>query len=83
MMTHNMQKAPRISDKTAFFRVKEELIRLIGENSVNGESCIDLLMIAKYSERVSDHATNIAEWVEDSITGVHISGARESQMPYE
>lgn len=56
-----------------FDKVKKELIGLIGENSVNGEFCIDLLMIAKYFERIGDHATNIAEWVEYSITGSHVS----------
>ena len=56
-----------------FDKVKEELIGLIGENRVNGEFCIDLLMIAKYFERIGDHATNIAEWVEYSITGTHIT----------
>lgn len=55
-----------------FEKVKEELIRLIAEDSKNGEFCIDVLMIAKYFERIGDHATNIAEWVEYSITGAHI-----------
>lgn len=51
--------------------VKDELVRLIAEDRANGEFCIDLLMIAKYLERIGDHAVNIAEWVEYSITGVH------------
>ena len=51
--------------------IKDELIRLISENKSNGESCVDLLMIAKYLERIGDHAVNIAEWVEYSITGIH------------
>lgn len=55
-----------------FNKVKAELIGLIGEDSSKGEMCLDLLMIAKYFERIGDHATNIAEWVEYSITGVHI-----------
>jgi len=55
-----------------FDKVKAELIGLIGKDRSNGEFCIDLLMIAKYFERIGDHATNIAEWVEYSITGVHI-----------
>ena len=55
-----------------FNKVKTELIGLIGEDSRKGEMCLDLLMIAKYFERIGDHATNIAEWVEYSITGVHI-----------
>ena len=51
--------------------VKDELVQLITEDKVNGEFCIDLLMIAKYLERIGDHAVNIAEWVEYSITGTH------------
>ncbi|MEE1240085.1 MAG: phosphate signaling complex protein PhoU [Acutalibacteraceae bacterium] len=54
-----------------FGYVKDELVRLIAEDRENGEFCIDLLMIAKYLERIGDHAVNIAEWVEYSITGVH------------
>ena len=41
---------------------------------MNSECALDLLMIAKYLERIGDHAVNIAEWVEFSITGVHTSG---------
>ena len=51
--------------------VKDELVQLITEDKANGEFCIDLLMIAKYLERIGDHAENIAEWVEYSITGTH------------
>lgn len=51
--------------------VKDELVLLITEDKANGEFCIDLLMIAKYLERIGDHAVNIAEWVEYSITGTH------------
>lgn len=57
-----------------FKKVKEELIGLLSEGSTReemGEFCIDMLMIAKYFERIGDHATNIAEWVEFSITGEH------------
>ncbi|MEG1524855.1 MAG: phosphate signaling complex protein PhoU [Clostridia bacterium] len=51
--------------------VKDELIALIRANSDNGEQAIDLLMISKYFERIGDHAQNIAEWAEYSITGIH------------
>ena len=51
--------------------VKDELVQLITDDRANGEFCVDLLMIAKYLERIGDHAVNIAEWVEYSITGVH------------
>ena len=54
-----------------FNRVKEELIVLIRQNADNGEQAADLLMVAKYFERIGDHATNIAEWVIFSITGQH------------
>lgn len=54
-----------------FTQIKNELVALISLDSANGEYCIDMLMIAKYLERIGDHATNIAEWVEYSITGVH------------
>ncbi len=51
--------------------IKDELIEKIRENTENGEQAIDLLMIAKYLERIGDHAENIAEWVIFSITGEH------------
>ena len=54
-----------------FDTIKEELIEKIQENKSNGEQAIDLLMIAKYFERIGDHAENIAEWVIFSITGEH------------
>jgi len=54
-----------------FCAVKEDLILLIHENVENGGQAMDLLMIAKYFERIGDHAVNIAEWVIFSITGEH------------
>ena len=54
-----------------FARVKTALIKMISENTADGEYAIDLLMIAKYFERIGDHAVNIGEWVEFSVTGVH------------
>ncbi len=54
-----------------FDDVKNELIEAIRKDAENGEQAVDLLMIAKYFERIGDHAVNIAEWVEFSITGVH------------
>jgi len=56
-----------------FDNVKFDLIDLIRADSANGEQAIDLLMIAKYFERIGDHAENIAEWVVFSITGKHES----------
>lgn len=54
-----------------FSRVKASLIDIISENPKNGEYAMDLLMIAKYFERIGDHAVNIAEWVVFSLTGMH------------
>lgn len=54
-----------------FNKVKQSLIDMIAKNPQDGEFAIDLLMIAKYFERIGDHATNIAEWVEFSVTGMH------------
>ena len=56
-----------------FDRIKQELIAQIAQNPANGERAIDLLMIAKYFERIGDHAVNIAEWVIFSVTGIHKS----------
>ncbi len=54
-----------------FQKIKQSLIHMIAENTADGEYALDLLMIAKYFERIGDHATNIAEWVQFSVTGVH------------
>ena len=59
----------------AYFRqVKQALISRIAADPADGEYALDLLMIAKYFERIGDHATNIAEWVIFSITGQHKEG---------
>ena len=55
-----------------FNRVKQDLIERISSDPSDGEFALDLLMIAKYFERIGDHATNIAEWVMFSVTGVHV-----------
>ncbi len=54
-----------------FIRVKNELISGVKEGANDAEALIDLLMIAKYFERIGDHAENIAEWVIYSMTGKH------------
>ena len=54
-----------------FDQVKAELISKIAGEPADGEYALDLLMIAKYLERIGDHAVNIAEWVIFSVTGVH------------
>lgn len=54
-----------------FMDSKKRLIKIVAETPEKGEYALDLLMIAKYFERIGDHATNIAEWVIFSVTGVH------------
>ena len=54
-----------------FVKVKECLIQNVHSST---EAFADLLMIAKYLERIGDHATNVAEWVEYSLTGTHPKG---------
>lgn len=54
-----------------FNQVKSEIVQMIGQSTENGELLIDVMMVAKYFERIGDHVVNIAEWVEYSVTGVH------------
>ena len=54
-----------------YVSVKKDLIELVHADVNNGEQAFDLLQIAKYYERIGDHAVNIAEWVIFSITGKH------------
>ncbi|MEE0685692.1 MAG: phosphate signaling complex protein PhoU [Lachnospiraceae bacterium] len=57
-----------------FSDIKTSIINWIANNPEDGEFALDLLMIAKYLERIGDHATNIAEWVIFSVTGIHKEG---------
>ena len=54
-----------------FSQIKSGIIDIIAAEPAHGEYALDLLMIAKYFERIGDHCTNIAEWVEFSVTGIH------------
>ncbi len=55
-----------------FTKVKDGIVNLISKDKKHGEQAVDIIMIAKYLERIGDHATNIAEWVVFSITGIHM-----------
>jgi phosphate transport system protein len=70
-----VQKVIRDDDAVdeLFVQVREELVQALREESGRPDAILDLLMIAKYFERIGDHAVNLAEWVEYSITGVHKS----------
>ena len=81
----NMEKAQEVITHDdivddLFQKVKEELVQIIHENPNNGEQAADLLLIAKYFERIGDHATNISEWVIFSITGTHPDLAKENAV---
>ena len=54
-----------------FIDVKKSLSTAISAGNEDGAAAIDFLMIAKYFERIGDHATNIAEWVVYAVTGIH------------
>ena len=69
-LAHKVIKHDDTVDKL-FRAIKQDLIMLINEKAENGEQATDFLMVAKYFERIGDHATNIAEWVIFSITGNH------------
>lgn len=60
-----------------FITVRDELIAMINQHPEHGDQVIDFIMIAKYFERIGDHATNIAEWVVFSLTGLH----KKHKMP--
>ena len=58
--------------------MKKRLIEIVSKEQADGEMYIDLIMIAKYYERIGDHATNIAEWVLYYLTGTKVSGNKDS-----
>lgn len=68
------EKVCKSDDKVdcAFRAMKRTLLSLIQHNPSAGNAALDLMMVAKYLERVGDHATNIAEWTMYAITGVHV-----------
>ena len=67
-LAKTVSKSDDVIDKL-FDKVKEETVEIIQRDKALGEQAIDLMMIAKYLERIGDHAVNIAEWVAFSITG--------------
>ena len=72
-LAHHVMESDDVVDEY-FNQIKAKLICLLSSGTEDSEVCIDLLMVAKYLERIGDHAENIAEWVEFSITGIHKSG---------
>ena len=75
-VNQNMEMAQEVinmDDKIddLFEKVKEDMIQLIKKDSVNADAAIYLMMVAKYFEKIGDHAENIAEWVQFCKTGEH------------
>ena len=64
-----------------FVKVKDDLIRTVTEDQSAGAYLADILMVAKYLERISDHAVNIAEWVIFSVTGEHVNEENIEKEP--
>ena len=64
----------------AFNKIKEQLAELIYGGKLDAKAGLDLLMTAKYFERIGDHAVNIAEWVEYSITGEHRNNEHQAYL---
>lgn len=71
-IAYKVMKADDIVDDL-FVKIKSEIIEMVQKDTEESEYFVDLLMIAKYLERIGDHAVNIAEWVEYSITGEHLT----------
>ena len=69
-LAHTVMKHDDVVD-SYFMQIRTSLIDVIRNNPEDGEYALDLLMIAKYFERIGDHCTNIAEWVVFSVTGEH------------
>lgn len=80
-VNRDLQLAQKVMDSDDgidqyFNEVRDQMISFIrDEKGENGKRIFDLIMVTKYLERIGDHATNIAEWVEFSITGVHKDSA--------
>ena len=64
----------------AFNEIKEKIGELIYGGRLEAKTGLDLLMAAKYFERIGDHAVNIAEWVEYSITGIHRNNEHQAYL---
>ena len=65
---------------TLFDTIRQDLIRCIIDKKMDPLAVLDLLMIAKYLERIGDHAVNVAEWVEYCVTGIHESNEHHAVL---
>ena len=72
-LARSLEKSDDMVDEL-FETIKQDLIELIKKDGKNADQAILFMMIAKYLERISDHAVNIGEWVEYAVTGFHKQG---------
>lgn len=80
-LAKNVMEADDAVDQL-FDAVRDKFVEYIrAEKGEHGKRIFDLIMVTKYLERIGDHATNIAEWVEFSITGVHRDGVTVDGKP--
>lgn len=70
-LAHKVMADDDIVDEL-FNEIKADVIDKISHTGEDGEYLADVLMVAKYFERIGDHSVNVAEWVEYSITGRHL-----------
>ena len=69
MIAHQVIKSDDSVDEL-FVRTRNEIVDMITEDKANGEYAVNLVMVAKYYEKIGDHAVNIAQWVTYAVTGV-------------
>lgn len=66
-----------------FDQIKGDLIAKVAADAASGEELLDILMVAKYLERIGDHATNLAEWVEYALTGARSKDGQQQAPAWE
>ena len=69
-LAHQVIESDQVLDD-ALDSIMRMLIDRIAQGNIDGEYALDVLMVAKCLERIGDHVSNVAEWVEFSIDGVH------------
>lgn len=70
-LAHKVMEEDDIVD-AKFIQTKDAVAKMLEDNKALSEEFVDIIMIAKYYERIGDHAVNIAEWVEYTITGERV-----------
>lgn len=69
MIAHQVIKSDDLVDDL-FIKTRDEIVEMINSDKSTGEYAVNLVLVAKYYEKIGDHAVNIAEWVTYAVTGV-------------